>query len=95
MAAHLPFKAVEPLVTFAGAAGGFSAGFISSALYRKKGMLNGFICGIVIYAVMLISNLSYGNSVTIMAVFKFLLVTISSVLGGIAAVNKKKKRKIY
>ena len=93
LAFNLSFRAVEPLVTLATGVGGFFAGFISSAFYKQKGMLNGIVCGAVIYIIMLISNLSYGNSVTIIALFKFLLVTISSVLGGILAVNKKKKCK--
>ena len=76
------------------AIGGFNSGFLSSKKLKKKGILNGFVCGMFLYLIVLIISLFFRESgVTSNTLYRFLLTIIASMMGGVIGVNFKSKRK--
>ena len=93
MGANLPLRAAEPIIILVNVISAFAGGFSAAKLARKNGLILGFSSGLLIFILLLISNLSYGNRLGILALIKFFLITASSSLGGIIAVNKGKNKK--
>ncbi len=81
------------LGTVAVAFGAFAAAFYLSKKKEKKGMLLGFVVGILTFlAVTLVSLLVDDGGVTLNTLFKFFIITLSSLIGGVMGVNKKENR---
>lgn len=81
------------LGTLSVAIGAFAAAFYLARNKKKRGMLIGFIVGILTFlAVTLISLLLDDGGVTVNTLFKFIILTLSSLIGGVIGVNKKENR---
>lgn len=81
------------LGTIAVAIGTFAAAFYLAKKKAKKGMLIGFIVGILAFlGVTLVSLLVDDGGVTLNTLFKFFIITLSSLIGGVMGVNKKENR---
>ena len=72
--------------------GGFIGGYISARLNKSSGLLIGLITGLVIYLVILISGLGTSfDTITMLTLFKLIVLTLAGAFGGILGVNKKEK----
>ncbi|MBC8584353.1 TIGR04086 family membrane protein [Youxingia wuxianensis] len=83
---------VVSLITFI--FGGFTAGFVSAAYSREKGLLLGLVCGGCLFCILSLANLAFdGSGFGIIALSKLAAVLFASALGGVVGVNKRKKFK--
>lgn len=81
------------LGTLSVAIGAFAAAFYCARKKGKRGMLIGFAIGILTFlAVTLVSLLLDDGGVTINTLFKFVIITLASLIGGVIGVNKKENR---
>lgn len=71
--------------------GGYFSGFICGRYRRRHGLVDGVICGAIIYAVLMCGGLAYD-------VFpvkeKLLLLMIAGAVGGVVGVNSKRPAKL-
>lgn len=75
--------------------GAMLSGFLSSKKIRYSGMLNGLICGCIIYLIVFIFSLFLSeNGFTVIGLSHFLISAVSGAIGGILGVNTANKRKI-
>lgn len=75
--------------------GNFISGFLNGRIKRRKGIINGLIYSLpVTFLIMLISLILNEFSVGIRMPVSILLICICSAIGGILAVNAKKKVKV-
>ncbi|MBQ6877744.1 MAG: TIGR04086 family membrane protein [Oscillospiraceae bacterium] len=89
---NIPVLLISPITVIFLAFGGFFAGFSSAKLSGEKGLLCGFVSGILFFAVAWIcgavfEKAGFGTS----AAIKALMIIISGSLGGILGVNYKRK----
>lgn len=89
---NLPLKVAEPIIIITSVISAFVGGFSAAKQAGKNGLLLGFLTGVMIFVLLLISNLSYGNKLGALAAIKFLLITTASSIGGIVGVNKGKRK---
>ena len=94
-AISLKLDAVDSILSVMAAvilgAGCFAAAFVTANRRRKKGMLTGFLCCGIVFAVVLICGLLFSESFTAGGfTAKILLVFSCSGIGGILGVNCNK-----
>lgn len=92
-ALSVPQAAVDPMASFALAAGGFAAGFSCAKIMREKGLAYGALCGALLSLVMLLAGFAIeDNSFGIPALLKIAFILLSAMLGGVLGVNTKPRR---
>lgn len=92
--ANIPQFAVDPMASFALAAGGLVAGFCCTKIMGENGLAYGALTGAVMTLVVLLAGLALkDNSFGVPALLKIAYVMLSSMLGGVVGVNTKKRRK--
>ncbi len=68
----------------------FISGYISARITKEKGFFIGIISGIIMFVIVLLSGLIWGDgSFTFLTPLKLVLLMLFGALGGIKAVNKK------
>ncbi len=83
-----------PFASLSLAAGGFTAGLIASKRLKRGGLINGVICGGVIFTVVLLISLAIDEGgLTINTLFNMIITLLSAVIGGIIGTNRKSKTK--
>lgn len=83
-----------PFATVSVAVGAFLAALYTSRKIGDKGYLNGFLIGIATFAVVtLISLIVSNDGLTYNTIFHFIIIVLSSIIGGIMGVNWRKNRK--
>ena len=71
--------------------GGFSSGYLCGKYRRHRGLIDGIICGCVLYAVIFaVGNLS-GEFTDIK---KLLLLVVAGAVGGVSGVNSKRPKSL-
>lgn len=81
--------------TIAVAIGAMISAYYSSRKIGKKGYLTGFLNGLVFFTVVtFIALIINKGGLTSNTLFRFIIVFLSSLIGGIAGVNKKQKKYI-
>ncbi|MDK2802143.1 MAG: TIGR04086 family membrane protein [Oscillospiraceae bacterium] len=71
---------------------GFTAGIISSKFIKSKGILFGFLTGIILSIyIILVSLLIFSSGITMLGISKLFIIIICSTIGGILGVNLKRK----
>ncbi len=90
---QLPTVALSPVSIGISALGTFIAGLVAGKLSRQRGLLYGSIAGLVLFFLFLISNLSLGTPLSWVAFTRMGVMILSGAIGGLLAVNKKRKRK--
>ena len=94
-AKDFPASAAVALSSIAAGIGAFFAGFLSARIVGHKGLLVGFITGIMLYLIItLISLAASAGDFTILSVVKLAIVLLASIIGGVCGVNTRKRRKI-
>ena len=89
---NIPAAMYSPLTVFILAFGGFFGGFSSAKISQEKGILCGFVSGILFFIFtwimgILFENFGFGTG----ALIKVLMIIFSSSFGGILGVNYKRK----
>ena len=88
------FGTAALFATLSVAAGDFAAAFSLAKDSRKNGWLSGLIVGGVTFAVLTAVALAlHGGGVTVTTVFRFVILMLSSLIGGILGVGKADARK--
>lgn len=82
-----------PFSTISIAIGSFTASKITSKKIGNKGYLTGIIIGGIVFALLTILSLVCGNSLSVNTLFRFIIIMLSSIVGGIMGVNTWKKKK--
>ena len=90
----VPVAALSPVSIGISALGSLLAGLIAGRLSRQRGLLYGAIAGSVLFSLFLVSNLSVtGIPLSWVALTRMGIMVLSGAIGGLLAVNKKKKKR--
>lgn len=73
-------------------AGAFSGSFFCGKHRRKKGLIEGIICGILLYFTLLIFGIIFAGSFA--GLKKLLLLVVSGAIGGVTGVNSKRPKSL-
>ena len=82
-----------PFATISVAIGSFIASYISAKKINNKGYLTGLVIGIVVFAIISILSLIFGNSFSLNTIFHLIIIILASTVGGILGVNADKHKK--
>ncbi len=95
-AGTLPVEALPVITTAIGAVGSFFAGYFTVKVYKKRGLLLGFIAGVLLFVIIFIIGLSNGTDKNLVnALAKCVIFAVSGSIGGVVRVNKKAKVRKY
>lgn len=72
-------------------AGGFASGYICGKYRRHRGLIDGVICGMVLYALFFAVGAFAGEFTDIK---KMLLLVVAGAIGGVSGVNSKRPKKL-
>ena len=93
-ARDIPNSLTMPITTLILILMGIIAGHRCGRLQRHNGMLNGFLVGLIEFAVLLLISLAVpGHEVGILALYKLLILVVSACIGSILGVNKRTRIK--
>lgn len=91
---NIPQGYTTALATVSVAIGSFFAAFYSARKINSKGYKIGFIAGVITFLIVtLISLFMSDNGITYNTLFHFIIIIISSLIGGIWGVNFKRDKK--
>ena len=82
-----------PFATISLAVGSFIAIRYTAKKIGDKGYLIGIIIGAVIFVLITALSLVFGNRLSLNTFFHFVIIMLSSIVGGIMGVNKDKHKK--
>lgn len=82
-----------PFATISLAVGSFIASRYTAKKIGDKGYLIGIIIGAVLFVFITALSLVVGNSLSLNTFFHFVIIMLSSIVGGIMGVNKDKNKK--
>lgn len=82
-----------PFATISLAVGSFIASRYTAKKIGDKGYLIGIIIGAVIFVLITALSLVFGNRLSLNTFFHFVIIMLSSIVGGIMGVNKDKHKK--
>ena len=75
-------------------AGALAAGFVSAKKIGSSGLINGGVCGVVLYVLILFLSLFISEKgFSVITIIHFAIVLISSLAGGVLGVNSASKRR--
>ena len=86
-------KYAAPFATISVAVGSYIASRITAKKIGDRGYLIGLIIGSIIFVVITILSMIVGNSLSLNTLFHFIIIMLSSLVGGITGVNKDKHKK--
>lgn len=87
-----PQSGIAPVAIAASVAGCFGAGFICCRMTKGGGLMYGLICGLVIFLLCLLCEVSFlGGELGMLAVYKLIVCVTSAMIGGVLGVNKRRK----
>lgn len=88
----VPQSAISPIAIAAAVLGSFGAGFICTRMTKGGGLLYGLICGLVIFVLATICEVSFLNgSLGILALYKLIISVTAAMIGGVMGVNRRRK----
>ena len=90
---NLDRKYAAPFATISVAVGSYAASRITAKKIGDKGYMIGIIIGSVIFIVITVLSMIVGNSFSLNTLFHFIIIMLSSLVGGITGVNKDKHKK--
>ena len=71
-------------------AGGWSAGRLCGHISRRHGLINGFLCGTIMYLLLCIAGIVLHKGAA--EAFKLAVLCLSSAVGSVAEVNRKSRK---
>lgn len=91
--AQIDSKYSPVLATVSLAAGTFAAAFYAARKIGKRGLFIGFVTGLAVFIFLtIISMIVDKGSLSYNTLFHFVILMLSSFIGGVMGVNKKSKR---
>ena len=91
-AGSMPVDLLPFMSAFISGVGGFMAGYFSVSIYRKRGMLIGFLAGVIMFLAVFITGLANAAASDIATtLIKCAVLTAAGAIGGVVRVNKKVK----
>lgn len=86
----MPDVLVSVLLSLIICSGGLLSGYLYGKNKRRKGILNGVVCGSVIYTAIFIFGIFYLKALPPLRLLRFLIMLcISGAVGGVAGVNSR------
>ena len=82
-----------PFATISLAIGSFVASRIAAKKIGDKGYVTGLIIGLVVFVLITVLSLVLGNSISLNTLFHFIIILLSSIVGGIMGVNADKHKR--
>lgn len=82
-----------PFATVSLAVGSFIASRYTAKKIGDKGYAVGLIIGLIVFAVITILSLIFGNGFSLNTLFHFIIIILSSLVGGILGVNSNNHKK--
>ena len=82
-----------PFSTISVALGSFCASKITAKKIGDKGYLIGGIVGLSVFLLLLLLSVILGGSLSFNTFYRFIIIILSSIAGGIVGVNSKKNKK--
>ena len=82
-----------PFATMSVAVGSYIASRFTAKKIGDKGYIIGLVLGSVIFVVITLISFVFGNGLSINTLFHFIIIMLSSLVGGITGVNKDKHKK--
>lgn len=82
-----------PFATISVAVGSLIASRITARKIGEKGYITGLIIGAVVFLIITVLSLIMGNSLSLNTLFHFIIIVLSSLVGGITGVNAQKGKK--
>lgn len=89
----VPYGAIAPMVIVTAAVGAFVGGYLGGRVSRQNGWLVGAVSGLLLFLCMLGVGTLSGGVLGTATLLRLLLPVTAGALGGIAAVNKRHRRK--
>lgn len=90
---NAPPALVSVMATVSLCIGGYFGGYLCAKKKRRNGLLQGVICGVVIFMVILVIGSVFAKAALgISAGGKLLLTMLFGAIGGVVGVNTKKRR---
>lgn len=87
----IPQNFVYPIALIVMAVGSFVSGYFCTKISRKKGLLLGFLCGVLLFSIVAVFGIMFSNlQFNLAMVTKFLVIVLSAMIGGVLGVNSKK-----
>ncbi len=94
LASDLQEGYASPISAVAMGIGSLSAGFFASLKIKKGGIVNGTVCGAMIYAVIMFMSLFLSDGgFSLITVYHLLIVILSAAVGGILGVASASKKR--
>jgi len=88
----MPDGAVALLSVISMTIGCMTAGFIAGSIIRSSGLLYGFICGLSMYFLaFMIQLIAVGGTISALALYKLIAFIVSSMIGSVIGVNRRRK----
>ncbi len=88
-----PDIVVSILLIIAIASGGFLSGYLYCKQKRHKGILNGMLCGLIIYVAILMFGIVYMRKLPSLYFCKYMVILgLTGAIGGVLGVNSKIKK---
>lgn len=82
-----------PFATISLSLGSFVASNITAKKIGDKGYIVGLIIGLTVFVLITVLSLIMGGGFSLNTLFHFIIVTLSSLVGGITGVNGKSRKK--
>lgn len=87
-----PQSGIAPLAIAASVTGCFVSGFICGKIIKGGGLLYGLLCGILIFFLCLLCEVSFmGGDMGVLALYKLVVAVTSAMIGGVLGVNSRRK----
>ena len=91
--ANLSDKTYIPFLTLSIILSGILSGYISTFKIRKNGLVNGAVAALPLAVILLVSMSVANNAFALLMLIPCAIMVVSGAIGGIAAVNIKRKTK--
>lgn len=89
----VPFMLLNPFSTGLLMLGSFLSGYLAARRIRERGMMVGALCGLMIFALLMLASFMSRFDVGLAALIKLVISVVSGAIGGIIGVNARLKRK--
>ena len=91
--ADIPAGLISVMLSISVSAGGFFSGYLYGKIKRHKGILNGIMCGAILYGVIFLFGIIWLRGFPPFRLVRyFIMLCISGAAGGVMGVNSKIKR---
>ena len=89
----IPQYMIQTIAIFCASVGAFVSGYISVKIYRSKGLIYGALAGILLFFMLtVVAFIISRDKFTYITLVRFFSMIFSGALGGVLAVNKKRRK---